>query len=279
MAPFHLPVFDTILKKWGPPFCAVIALVGIASVALLATALKFTPEEPNAAAAPIVPSSGWHHDGITGTYDRASLQRGYQVYKQVCSVCHSLKLLTYRDLADLGFSEPEVKALAAEASVHDGPNENGDMFDRPGRPSDFFVNPFPNDLAARAANQGALPPDLSLIVKARKGHEDYIFSLLTGFGNPPPANEKIMPGMYFNPYFPGHQIAMPPPLADDAVSFADGTAAKIEQEAKDVAQFLTWASEPKMEIRKQTGLKVVLFLIIFAGVMYGVKRRIWSHLH
>lgn len=228
---------------------------------------------------PHEPSTGWPHEGAFGTYDRAALQRGFQVYKQVCSVCHGLKLLSYRDLADLGFSEPEVKALAAEATVHDGPNDNGDMFDRPGRPSDNFVKPFPNDQAARAANHGALPPDLSLIIKARKGHESYVYSLLTGFGQTPPSDEQIPAGMYYNPYFPGHQIAMPSPLTENAVTYADGTHATVEQEARDVAQFLTWASEPKMEDRKQMGLKVILFLIAFAGIMYGVKRKIWSKLH
>lgn len=229
--------------------------------------------------APHEPSTGWPQQGAFGTYDRAALQRGFQVYKQVCSVCHGLKLLSYRNLADLGFNEAEIKALAADATIHDGPNDNGDMFDRPGRPSDAFVKPFPNDQAARAANHGALPPDLSLIVKARKGHESYIYSLLSGFGQTPPAEEKIAAGMYYNPYFPGHQIAMPPPLTEGAVTYADGTKATINQEAQDVAQFLAWASEPTMEARKQTGLKVVLFLIAFAGIMYGVKRRVWRKLH
>jgi len=225
------------------------------------------------------PASGWPQKGPFGTYDRAALQRGFQVYKQVCSTCHGLRLLAYRDLTDLGFSEAEVKAIAAEATVKDGPNDNGDMFNRPGRPSDFFVSPFPNDQAARAANGGALPPDLSLIIKARKGHEDYVYSLLTGFGQTPPADEKIAKGMNYNPYFPGHQIAMPPPLTDGAVTFADGTPSTVDEEAKNVVQFLAWAAEPKLEIRKQTGLKVVLFLVVFAGVMYSVKRRIWSKLH
>lgn len=221
----------------------------------------------------------WPHKGAFGTYDRAALQRGFQVYKQVCSTCHSMKLLAYRDLTDLGFNEAEVKALAAEATVHDGPNDNGDMFDRPGRPSDFFVKPFPNDQAARAANRGALPPDLSLIIKARKGHEDYVYSLLTGFGQTPPAEEKIADGMNYDPYFPGHQIAMPRPLNDDSVTYADGTHATTDQEARDVVQFLAWAAEPKLEARKAMGFKVVLFLVVFAGVMYNVKRKVWSKLH
>jgi ubiquinol-cytochrome c reductase cytochrome c1 subunit len=153
------------------------------------------------------------------------------------------------------------------------------MFQRPGRPSDLFVSPFVNDQAARAANGGALPPDLSLIIKARHGHENYVYSILTGFGQTPPATEKIASGMNYNPYFPGHQIAMPQPLQDNSVTFADGTQATIDQEAKDVVQFLAWASEPTLEERHQTGLKVLLFLIVFAGVMYGVKKRVWSRLH
>ena len=207
------------------------------------------------------------------------MQRGFQVYKQVCSACHSLKLVSYRNLADLGFSESEIKAIAAESQVTDGPNDNGEMFQRPAIPADHFVSPFANDKAARVANNGALPPDLSLIVKAREGGEDYVYSLLTGFNQPVPAGETVASGMYFNPYFAGHQIAMPPPLRDDAVTYADGTKASIEQEARDVATFLTWTAEPTMEVRKRTGLKTLLFLIVFAGVMYSVKKRVWRKVH
>ena len=228
---------------------------------------------------PHAPPGGWQQEGAFGTYDRAALQRGFQVYKQVCSTCHSLKLLSYRNLADLGFSAPEVKALAAEATVHDGPNDNGDMFDRPGRPSDPFAKPFPNDQAARAANGGALPPDLSLMAKARHGGESYIYSLLTGFGQTPPEDEHIAKGLWYNPYFPGHQIAMPPPLTDGVVTYVDGTPATVAQEAKDVATFLTWAAEPKLEQRHRTGLKVVIFLLAFSVIMYAVKRKVWSGMH
>lgn len=222
------------------------------------------------------PPAGWPHQGIFGTYDRAALQRGFQVYKQVCAVCHGMKLLSYRDLADLGFSEAEVKAIAADYTVTDGPNDQGEMFQRPGRPSDAFVSPYANDQAARATNKGALPPDLSLIVKARGGHENYIYSLLTGFGQTPSTQEKMGDNMNYNPYFAGHQIAMPAPLKGDEVTYADGTPASLEQEARDVTQFLTWAAEPKMEVRKQTGVKVILFLVAFAFVMRGVKKKIWK---
>ena len=230
-------------------------------------------------AAPHLPMAGWSQEGAFGTFDRAALQRGFQVYKQVCSNCHSLKLLSYRNLTALGFDEKEVKAIAAGYTVTDGPNDQGEMFQRPARPSDAFVKPFPNDQAARAANNGALPPDLSLIVKARHGHEAYIYSLLTGFGLPPSHGEKVADGMYYNPYFPGHQIAMPPPLQADAVTYADGTPATVEQEARDVAQFLAWAAEPTMEARKQMGARVIAFLVLLAGVMYLLKRSFWSKLH
>ncbi len=226
---------------------------------------------------PHSPPAGWPHEGMTGTFDRAALQRGFQVYKQVCSACHGLKLVAYRNVADLGFSPAEVKAIAAEYKVTDGPNDQGEMFERPARPSDHFVKPFVNDAAARAANGGALPPDLSLIVKARKGHEDYIYSLLTGFEEPP-VGVKVAEGMHYNPYFPGHQIAMSPPLAEGAVTYADGTTASVAQMADDVTQFLTWAAEPKLEVRKQTGLKVLIFLTVFAFIMYGVKKKVWSKL-
>lgn len=228
---------------------------------------------------PKTPPGGWPEQGIDGAYDRAALQRGFQVYKEVCSACHSMKLLSYRDLTQLGFNEAEVKAIASNYQVQDGPNDQGEMFQRQARPSDHFVGPFPDDQAARVANGGALPPDLSLIIKARKGNEDYVYSILTGFGQTPPADETIMKGMNYNPYFPGHQIAMPAPLHEGAVSFADGTPATVDQMSKDVVQYLAWASEPKLEDRHQTGIKVILFLIVFAAVMYGVKRKIWKKLH
>jgi len=237
---------------------------------------------PPEALPPQGPAGGWPHTGllhgITGTYDRASLQRGYQVYAQVCATCHSLKLLSYRDLSQLGFSEAEVKAIASNFQVDDF-NDNGEPVKRQALGSDNFVSPFPNDKAARAANNGALPPDLSLIVKAREGHEDYVYSILTGFGQSAPANETMQNGMNYNPYFNGHQIAMPPPLHEGAVSFADGTPATVEQMAKDVVEYLAWASEPKLEERHQTGIKAVLFLVVFAYVMYRVKRKVWKKLH
>jgi ubiquinol-cytochrome c reductase cytochrome c1 subunit len=227
---------------------------------------------------PPLPHQQWSFDGIFGTYDRASAQRGFQVYKEVCSACHAVKHLYFRDLADLGYNEDEVKAIASTYEVTDGPNDQGQMYQRPARPSDPIPGPFPNDLAARAANNGALPPDLSMIVKAREGGPGYIFGLLTGYKDPP-AGFNLLPGMYYNEYFPGHQIAMPPPLSDNAVTFADGTSATVPQMAHDVVTFLAWAAEPNLEPRHRTGFKVILFLVVAAGVFYATKRKIWASVH
>lgn len=221
---------------------------------------------------------GWSFEGPFGTFDPAARQRGFQIYREVCSNCHSMNLMHYRNLEDIGFSEDQVKAIAASVQVTDGPNDNGDMFQRPGKPYDTFKAPFANEQAARAANGGALPPDLSLIIKAREGGPDYVFSILTGFGNPP-AGMKMMEGMYYNKYFPGHQIAMPPPLTEGSVTYADGTKATLDQEAHDVATFLTWAAEPNLEARKQLGVKVLLFLLILCGLLYAVKRKVWRDVH
>lgn len=250
------------------------------SFALLAAVawLALAPPAFAASDAPAPPARDWPHQGITGTYDRGALQRGFQVYKEVCAACHALGLLSYRHLEGLGYSPDQVKAVAAEYMVTDGPNDDGDMFERPGRPADRFVSPYKNDKAARAVNNGALPPDMSLIVKARPHGEDYIFGLLTGY-EAPPADVKLMDGMYWNKYFPGHQIAMAPPLMEGQVAYADGTTASVEQMASDVTQFLTWASEPHMETRKQMGIKVMLFLFVFIGVLAAVKRRIWANAH
>jgi ubiquinol-cytochrome c reductase cytochrome c1 subunit len=227
---------------------------------------------------PSLPHQQWSFDGIFGTYDRASAQRGFQVYKEVCSTCHPVKHLYFRDLADLGYNEDEVKAIASTYQVTDGPNDQGQMYQRPARPSDPIPGPFPNDLAARAANNGALPPDLSMIVKAREGGPDYVFGLLNGYKDPP-AGFNLLAGMYYNEYFAGHQIAMPPPLTENAVTFADGTSATVPQMAHDVVTFLTWAAEPNLEPRHRTGFKVMLFLIVGIGVFYAAKRKIWATVH
>ena len=224
------------------------------------------------------PRQEWSFDGVFGTYDRASAQRGFQVYKEICSVCHPVKHLSFRNLAEIGYSEDEVKAIAAGYQVTDGPNDEGQMFQRPGRPSDPIPGPFPNDQAARVANNGALPPDQSLIIKARPGGPDYVYGILTGYKEPP-AGFNLLPGMNYNEFFPGHQIAMPPPLGDNAVTFADGTPATVPQMAHDVTTFLTWAAEPNLDDRHRTGFKVIMFLIVAVGVFYAAKRKIWAPIH
>lgn len=220
----------------------------------------------------------WSHDGPFGTYDRASVQRGLQVYREVCASCHSMRLVAFRTLTDIGLSEDEVKAIAAEYQVTDGPDDAGDMYERAGKPSDYFPSPFPNENAARASNGGAYPPDFSLIVKARPGHSDYIYSIITGYQDPP-AGVTLGEGMNYNPYYPGHQIAMAPPLSDDQVEYADGTPATVDQMARDVTSFLAWAGEPYMEQRRALGVKVILFLVIFTVLLYAVKRKVWADVH
>lgn len=216
--------------------------------------------------------------GPFGTYDKAALQRGLLVYRQVCSACHSMKRVAFRNLEAVGYSEDQVKAIAAEYTVKDGPNDDGEMFDRPGRPADHFVSPFANDKAAMAANGGALPPDLSLITKARHGGADYVFSVLTGYGAAP-KHVEVPEGKYYNMAMVGNVIAMPAPLTNGAVTYEDGAPQTVEQYAKDVSTFLAWVAEPEMEQRKQMGVKVLLFLVAFAAVMYGVKRQIWKSVH
>jgi ubiquinol-cytochrome c reductase cytochrome c1 subunit len=230
------------------------------------------PEATEEAEAPKQP---WPDKGVFGHYDTASVQRGFQVYREVCSNCHSLKFLSYRDLQDLGYTPDQVKAVAASVTVQDGPNDEGQMFDRPGRPSDHFKSPFPNEKAARAANNGALPPDMSLLAKAREGGEDYIYAILTGYSQAPSC-VNMFPGMNWNKYFPPHQIAMPKPLNDGQVSFSDGSPNSLPDEARNVAQFLAWASEPRMEQRKEMGIKVLLFLFVFVGVMAASKCKVWE---
>ena len=202
----------------------------------------------------------WSFKGLTGTFDRSSLQRGFQVYKEVCSSCHSMQYLSYRNLGEPGgpeFTEQEVKAIAASFDIQDGPDSQGEMFERPGRPSDKFKNPYPNIQAAIAANGGAYPPDMSVLVKARKGGANYIYSVLVGYEDPPPG-VTLDEGVYYNKYMIGNKIKMPNNLIDGLVEYADGTESTVNQMAKDVTTFLAWAAEPELEERHKTGVKVII---------------------
>jgi len=228
-------------------------------------------------------------EGPFGTYDRGALQRGYQVYKEVCAACHSAQHLAFHNLAEAGgpeFSEAQARALAAAAKIPAEPNDKGETTDDKGAPlmrsatlADHFPSPYPNENAARANNGSALPPDLSMIVKAREGGPQYVYSILTGFGHPLPAGFKVTDGKYFNPYFEGWNISMPPPLKDGTVTYSDGTKATVDQEAHDVVTFLAWASEPKMEERKRFGFGVMVFLVVLAGLLFGAYRKVWKDAH
>ena len=236
-------------------------------------------------------------EGPFGTFDKAQLQRGYKVYKEVCSNCHSMKLVSFRNLAEHGgpgFNAEQVKALAATFTVKDGPGNDGEMFDRPGLPSDRFPSPFANEQAAAAANGGAVPPDLSLITKFRPGWfgtinqlfngiggPQYVYSVLTGYEEPSDEIKKEQPeGKLYNPYFAnGHFISMPLPLTDGQVTFDDGAPNTVDDMARDVSAFLAWTAEPKMEERKSLGFMVMIYLAILAGLLYFVKKKIWSDQH
>ena len=222
----------------------------------------------------------WSFAGLTGKFERDSLQRGYQVYKEVCSSCHSMKYLSYRNLGQKGgpeFTLEEVKAIAASYDVEDGPNSEGEMYERPGRPSDHFVNPYPNDNAAIAANGGAYPPDMSVLVKARPGGANYIYSILMGYEEKP-AGFVLDEGVYYNKYMDGNKIKMMSPLSDGLIEYTDGTRATQAQMAKDVTTFLTWAAEPHLEERHRTGTKVLIYLILLATLVYFSMKRIWSRI-
>ncbi len=237
----------------------------------------------------------WTFAGPFGYYDKAQLQRGLKVYKEVCSACHSMQRVAFRTLEAHGYSEEQVKAFAAEYEVQDGPNADGEMFTRKAVPSDYFPSPFPNVEAAAAANNGAAPPDFSLIAKARavergfptfvvdiftqyaQGGPDYIYALLTGYNQEPPAGMEIAEGTHYNPYFiSGKSIAMAQPISDDQVTYDDGSPQTVDQYARDVSAFLMWTAEPHLEERKSTGFKVMVFLLLFGALLYYVKGRIWA---
>lgn len=249
-------------------------------IALVAAGLAVTTGAAVASegGAPLM-KPGFSFEGVFGQYDKAALKRGCQIYHDVCSNCHSMRLLSYRNLAYVGLSDDQIKTVAGEKEVQDGPNDEGQMFMRSARASDRFVPPFPNDQAARASNNGALPPDLSLMTKARPHGPDYVYSLLLGFEDTPPEGAVVPEGMFYNKVFPGHNIGMPPQLQDDLVTYEDGTKATKEQEAKDIVTFLNWAAEPELDARKSMGLKVMLFLAVMTALFYALKRQIWKDVH
>lgn len=268
----------------------------VLSVALLATAVAGGQSASAAEAAATPPRMSWSFAGPFGQFDRAQLQRGFQVYREVCSQCHGLKYIAFRNLAQSGgpgFTEGQARVIASEYQIQAGPDDTGEMFERPGILSDYFPAPAPNDNALRSRFGGALPPDLSVITKARSYESglltgvldffrqyqehgvDYVHAILTGYEDPP-QGAKLEGGQYWNRYFPGHIIAMAPPLIDEQVAYADGSPQTVDQYARDVAAFLHWAAEPHLEARKRIGLQVMIFLIVFAGLLYFTKKKVWS---
>jgi ubiquinol-cytochrome c reductase cytochrome b/c1 subunit len=287
---------DVLAKTRGK----AVPMVSTAIAVIVAGGLLAGGVQSARAADNTPPSQKWSFAGPFGTFDRGALQRGFKVYHDVCSSCHALSYVAFRNLADPGgpgFTEAQVKALAATYKITDGPNDQGQMYKRPGRPADYFPSPFPNANAARAAFGGAVPPDLSLVAKSRSYERgfpwfifdfftqfqeegpNYIVGILTGFKAKPPAGFTLPPGTYYNEYFPGHAIKMPPPLSDGRVTYTDGSPETVQQYAHDVATFLEWAAQPNMEARKRLGLQVFVFLIIFAGLMYFTKRKVWADAH
>jgi len=266
----------------------------LATLAILAFAATTPSLAAEATAKP--ERQSWSFAGPFGTYDRGQLQRGFKVYREVCSVCHSLKYVAFRSLAEAGgpgFTEAQAKTVASEFRINDGPNDRGEMFERPGRLSDSIPSPDANEQAARARFNGALPPDLSVIAKARsyevgfpgfiidafkqyqESGVDYVYAYITGYENPP-AGETLPPTQFWNKYFPGHRTAMRPPLQKDQVEYSDGTPQTIEQYSRDVTAFLMWAAEPHLEARKRIGFQAMIFLVVFAGLLYFTKKKIWS---
>jgi ubiquinol-cytochrome c reductase cytochrome c1 subunit len=276
-------------------------LLSGAVVAALGAPLLSAPAHA-AGETPVPPQLSWSWQGPFGTFDRAQLQRGFKVYREVCQNCHGITRVYFRNLSQPGgpeFSEAQVRALAAEYRIKDGPNDQGEMFERPGRPADRFPWGFPNEAAAAVANNGKAPPDLSLMPKARtyergfpwfifdalrqysENGADYTAALLKGYKDPPPGF-TVPDGAYYNDYYPGHIIAMPNPMQDGQVEYPKGPDGKspvpetVEQYAKDVTAFLAWTAEPHLEARKRIGLNVMLFLLLFAGLLYYVKKKIWA---
>ncbi|TCD15336.1 cytochrome c1 [Oricola cellulosilytica] len=276
-----------ILATIGAAGLAIAVAVSGASAAEDAETPHYPIKKPR--------EQSWSFAGPFGTYDKGQLQRGLKVYTEVCAACHSLKRVPFRALGELGYTDEQVKSFAAAYEVEDGPNSEGEMFTRPALPTDTFPGPYSNDEEAKLANNGALPPDFSLIAKARavergfpkfvfdiftqyaEGGPDYIYSLLMGYGEEPPANIEILEGLHYNPYFiAGPALAMAQPLYDESVEYDDGTPATLDQQARDVSAFLMWAAEPHLGERKEMGFRVMIFLILFAAFLYVAKRQVWS---
>ena len=295
--PLPNSIADDVLAKTRGKAAPMVstAIAVIVAGGLYASGMQSARAEDNTP-----PSQKWSFAGPFCTYDRGALQRGFKVYHDVCSNCHALSYIAFRNLADPGgpgFTEAQVKALAATYKITDGPNDQGEMFKRPGRPADYFPWAFANANAARASFGGAVPPDLSLVAKSRSYERgfpwfifdfftqfqeqgpNYIVGVLTGFKDKPPAGFSLPPGTYYNQYFPGHAIKMPKPLSDGQVTYTDGSPETVQQYAHDVATFLEWAAHPNMEARKRLGFQVFIFLIIFAGLMYFTKKKVWADAH
>ena len=250
----------------------------LASLFILFTSILFFQNQSISAEKPKFLETDWTFKGLFGKYDRGALQRGYQVYTEVCAACHSMQYLSYRNLAEPGgpeFTEEEAKFIAASFEVLDGPNSDGEMFTRPAKLSDKFVMPYENVEASKAANGGAYPPDMSVLAKARKGGADYIYSLLLGYDEPP-ADIKLDDGVYYNKFMYGNKIKMSAPLSDGLVEYNDGTEATKEQMAKDITTFLMWSAEPHLETRHKTGFRVIVYLIILSVLVYLTMKKIWS---
>lgn len=263
----------TFSRKTGKRLAWVLGSIAIGGGTVIATALA----QPTFASDLVLhpPKYPWNHNGLLSALDHGSIRRGYQVYKQVCAACHSMKFMCFRNLVNVIMTEEEAKAEAEEALVEDGPNETGEMFERPGKLSDHFPSPYKNEEQARAANNGAYPPDLTYIVLARHGGEDYIFSLLTGYVDAP-AGVKLMEGQHYNPYFPGGAIGMAKALYNEIIEYDDGTPATTSQLAKDVVTFLKWAGEPEHDTRKLYGLRAMIIFSFLLAVSYYIKRHKWS---
>jgi ubiquinol-cytochrome c reductase cytochrome b/c1 subunit len=267
-----------------------LAVAGVLAVTASASPTLAAGEQPTP------PMLKWSFSGPFGHYDLGQLQRGFKVYREVCQVCHGLKMIAFRNLAALGYSEAQIKAIAAEYKIKDGPNDQGEMFERDGQPADYFPPPWPNEAAARARYNG-VPPDFSVIAKARTYERgfpwflidivtqfqeqgvDYIHALMVGYKASPPAGFTLPPGNFYNEYFPGHALAMPPPLSDKQVDYTDGAPTTVDQYAKDISAFLMWAAEPHMEARKRIGFQVMIFLLVFAGMLYFTKKKVWASAH